>query len=327
MLIAYHSRQQKLHPIEWVEDDNALYHAHWVDLLSPTQEEEWHVQKTLGIELPTRDEMEEIEESSRLYHQNGTLYMTAVVVGGIDTNIPTNNSITFIFNSKHLITIRYADPKPFKTYMDYSLKQSLPCSTSIEICIGLLESIVDRIGDVMKSLQGKLDRISLRTFVPEQENYMTPVHANDLKQVVQDLGRHNFLSSKLRESTLSIARLLTFMKNSLKERVDKESWLRLNTLEKDVHSLSEFNNHVSAEINFLLDSTLGLINDQQNTIIRVFTIATVLFLPPTLVATWYGMNFRFMPELHWEFGYPMILCVMLLSALVPLWLFKRKGWL
>jgi magnesium transporter len=148
-----------------------------------------------------------------------------------------------------------------------------------------------------------------------------------LQAVIKRLGRANSLAGKLRESLLSIGRMLAFFRQGMGERLRNGAKARLRTLDRDVASLTEYDAQLSAEISFLLEATFGLIGLEQNNIIKVFSIAAVLFLPPTLVGTVYGMNFEHMPELHWTVGYPFALGLMVLSAIAPYYWFKHRGWL
>lgn len=293
----------------------------WIDLLHPTREEERFVEKKLEMEIPTREEMVEIEESSRFYESGGSLFMTASLVSGISQQSPSIAEVTFVLSKRWLVTVRYAELSAFRTFTGKSVRQPELHRSSDMIFASLIEGVVDRIADVLEMLQQQQNSLSTAIFSEKPED------KTDLQKVVKHLGRHNALQAKLNESLLSISRQISFVRQA------GEGWLGepargwLKTSERDVRSLGEYQAKMSDESSFLLEATLGLINIEQNSIIKVFSIAAVLFLPPTLVGTVYGMNFRHMPELEWYYGYPLALGLMVGSAALSHAWFKFKGWL
>ena len=297
----------------------------WLDLDSPTEEERRRVEAALSVVLPTRDEMKEIEPSSRLYVENGALYMTATIIAHADDPNPTANPITFILTGHTLITLRHSDPRPFLTYGMKIVKQAASCGSGEEALIGLLETIVDRIADILEKVSTELEATARQIFAAGSAG-----PDSNLQAVLKSLAREEDLTSTSRESLLGLLRVARFFAAtgegpSKKETKDHKQ--RLKTLVRDIALLNE---HVSFEltkINFLLDATLGMINIEQNRIIKLFSVAAVVFLPPTLVASIYGMNFRNMPELDWIFGYPMAIGMMILSAILPYLYFKHRRWL
>ena len=326
--------------------DNVL----WIDLLEPDRDAEGRVEQFLGINIPTREEMREIEESSRLYREGETLYITVRVLFGVDTGRPRTRAITFVLTPRCLVTVRYIDPHAFKSFADrFTKDHAAPVTTGAEVFVELLERIVDRTADVIESVENDLEHISDAIFredapdgvvtarspavgsagssiIPgndKKEDRLPPTV--DLQVLLKRLGRHNALGARIRESLLSIARLMPFL-CGMHAPLPAELRRRLETLERDVKSLSEYDSQVAQEIEFLLDATLGFINLEQNNIIKVFTIVATLLMPPTVIGSIYGMNFEHMPELHWAFGYPAALALMVLSAAVPYWYFKRRGW-
>jgi magnesium transporter len=316
--------------------------ALWIDLLDPTAEEEAAAERLLGVAIPTRQEMAEIEESARLYEERGALVMTAVVVTGIsDRRRPSTAEVTFVLTPKALATVRYADPLAFRTFAAKCRREPAAHDTSELVFLSLVESVVNRLADVIEATQAQLDALSEEVFEDDgpaevalgPDGSQAPGRARDrpprtdLQAVVKRLGRANSLAGKLRESLLSVGRMLAYFRQGTGERLRDGARARLRTLDRDVASLTEYDAQLSAEIGFLLQAAFGLIGVEQNTIIKVFSIAAVLFLPPTLVGTVYGMNFEHMPELHWTFGYPFALVLMVLSAIAPYYRFKRRGWL
>jgi len=298
-------------------------HCVWVDLLEPTLDEERAVEQFLAVEVPTREEMKEIETSNRLYEEDGALYMTATVVTKIDTERPETSAITFILVRNKLITIRYTDPLSFRRYIAYAERHAPAASSSAAILGGLLESIIERTADVLERVGADLDDLSANVFASRRRRTVS----RDLRTVMERIGRDGDLTSKARESLVSLGRLLTFVQQATAVAMPGDQRARFRTLSRDILSLSDHASFIANKLTFMLEATLGLINIEQNNIIKIFSVAPVVFLPPTLIASIYGMNFEHMPELRWMLGYPFALIVMVVSAIMPYLYFKRRGWL
>lgn len=293
----------------------------WIDLLDPSGDEIREIEKRFSIEVPTREEMQEIELSSRLYEEDGALFMTVSVLNKATSDEPQTTAITFILVKKTLITLRYADPVPFKTFIRRVNRTPSLATSSESVLFGLLEQIVDRLADIMEHAAADLEGLSNIVFAsPEDVS-----HDQDHRAVLQRIGRVGNLSGKAKDSLLNLHRLGLFL--STQTRLKKDSKTRLKTISRDIVSITEHANFIANKVTFLLDATLGMISLEQNNIIKIFSVAAVAFLPPTLIASIYGMNFDVMPELSWQFGYPLAIGLMVLSAVIPLLYFKRKGWL
>jgi len=299
----------------------------WADLVEPTLAEEKEVERFVGIEVPTREEMKEIEASNRLYEEDGALYMTLTVVTKIDTERPETAAITFILAKDRLITLRYVDPLPFRKYISYAERHASTCGSSLVVFAGLLESIVERIADVLERVGADLDDASANVFAPPAAKQKANRVNRDLRAMMERIGRDGDLLSKARESLVSLTRLLAFVQQSGAIQLAPDVRNRFRNLARDAMALSDHASFVSNKISFLLEATLGLINIEQNAIIKIFSVAAVVFLPPTLIASIYGMNFEHMPELSWQAGYPWALGLMVVSAILPYLYFKRRGWL
>lgn len=312
--------------------------AVWLDLVSPTKEEEANVQNHLGLEIPTREEMQEIEVSSRLYREAEAHYMTAPVIHHTDTTRPEATPITFILGRGALVTVRYTSPKSIDFFVARAARQVGWCTGAETVLVGLLETIVDRVADVMEKVASDLDNVSRKVFYdpaqPNGEEKSEDQTNADLQQVLRELGRCGDLTSKTRDTILGLDRMATYLgaNEALGSRKDMKA--RLKTLSRDLRSLAEHDGFLSSKVNFLLDATLGMISieqnrsmAQQNDIIKIFTVAATALLPPTLVASIYGMNFKHQPELDWEYGYYYALVLMVVSAVAPFIYFKRRGWL
>ncbi len=296
----------------------------WVDLLEPTITEERAVERLLAIDVPSREEMREIETSSRLYEENGSLYMTATVVTKIDTDRPESAAITFILSHNRLITNRYVDPLPFRRFIAYSERHPAAATNAPAILAGLLESIIERTADVLERVGQGLDDLSANVFAPAQKGV---TRTRDLRGVMERIGRDGDLTSKARESLVTLGRQLTFMQQSTAIQMPKDLNARYRSMSRDVLALADHASFLANKSSFMLQATLGLINIEQNNIIKIFSVAAAVFLPPTLIASIYGMNFEFMPELDKPWGYPVALFFMAISALLPYLFFRRRGWL
>jgi magnesium transporter len=298
--------------------------AVWIDLITPTVQEDKLVEQLLGIAVPTREEMQEIEVSSRLYVENGARYMTATLMCQSDTVSPKTTPVTFILSNHRLATVRYDDPRPF-AIVEHRLARACPVKVSGEtVLMDLLDAVIDRSADILERIAAEVDQVSRSIFEPELEG--RPPSHND---VLKALGRKGDLTSKVRESQVSVGRLLSFLANEAEGmKWAKDARLQLQSMQRDVISLSDHATYLANKITFLLDALLGIVSIQQNDIIKIFSIAAVVFMPPTLVASVYGMNFhQGMIELNWEFGYPFALTLMVLAAVVPILFFKWKKWL
>jgi magnesium transporter len=298
--------------------------AVWIDLVEPTREEDARVETYLGISIPTREEMSDIEPSELLYQEDGARYLTARVVHQVDTD-PTITGISFILKDRTMVTVRYADPKAFQMFTTRIARPNGCEPTAEAILAGLFETIIDRAADVLQATAERLDRLSDRVFEAKSD---PASRTAEFQETLRALGRHGDVVSKIRESLVSIERVLLFVSVSYRSaRVPIELREQVRTTLRDLQSMEEHATFQSQKIQFLLDATLGLVNLEQNNIIKLFSVMAVIFMPPTLVASIYGMNFKLMPELEWHLGYPMALGFMLLAGVFPYLFFRWKKWL
>lgn len=298
--------------------------AVWLDLPEPTYEETQLVETFLGIDVPTREEMQEIEISSRLYLEDGATFLTAPVLARSETDLPELTPITFILAGNRLVTLRYAEPRSFAAFSMRVQRTGSGYLHGPLVLLGLLEAVVDRAADVLEKIGLDVDTISRAVF----EHGTGVNRGTDFQAVLSNVGRKGDLTSKVRESLVSIGRLATFLSQlSLENKWSRDIRTRIKTLSRDIQSLTDHASFLASKIAFLLEATLGMIGIEQNAIIKIFSVAAVVFLPPTLIASIYGMNFEHMPELEWLAGYPWALGLMVISAFIPYWFFKRRGWL
>ncbi len=292
----------------------------WIDLIKPSREEEHFVESLVGIPLPTPDELKDIEPSSRLYADGSAAYMTASLMVKAESSLPHLTDVAFILMPDRLLTVRYAEPRSFSL-----LRLNGQCDTAAKLLGHLLETIVDRTAEILETVATGLDSLSITIFVNRKAAKRRPPRF--LEDKLLDIASQHQLVSKVRDSLVSLSRLVTFLQSQPIVRHEEDAAELCLIVARDIQSLGEHTAFVGNNITFMLDASLGLINVEQNAIIKIFSIASVVFLPPTLVASIYGMNFKFMPELGWSFGYPMALFAMLFSAIIPFLFFRWKGWL
>jgi magnesium transporter len=325
MLAAYFPRGTLLEHTKVESESEIPETAVWFDLVNPSLAEDKVVERILGIAVPTREEMQEIEVTSRLYVENGARYMTATLMCQSDTATPKTTPVTFILAGHRLVTVRYEDPRPFAIV---STKLGRACSASVSgesVLMELLDAIIDRAADILERIGAEVDQVSHDILEPEGQQADRSRSYND---ILRTIGRKGDQTSKARESLVSIGRLLLFLANEADSmRWPKEMRAQLKGMQRDVQSLSDHATYLSNKLTFLLDAMLGVVSLQQNNIIKIFSVVAVVLMPPTLVASIYGMNFRHMPELEWTFGYPAALALMAVAAALPYLYFKWRKWL
>ncbi len=299
----------------------------WIDMISPSVEDEVLIERLTGFNVPTREDMQEIEMSSRTYDEAGVLFLTAPVLATSLQDKTVSAPVSFVLAGSRLVTVRYHEPYSFVRFVESAARQVQGCSTGQAVLIGLLETIVDRLADILEG-QGRVQTdISKAIFVPKRSSKT----ATRLSNVLLRIGASEEINGMAGESLVAIQRLSGFLAaRSMPKAAGKtgtQDKVRLKTLLRDTASLQDYAGTQKQKLVFLLDATLGMINIQQSDIIKVFSVVAFVFLPPTLIASIYGMNFKHMPELDWPWGYPMAIGLMVLSAILPYAYFKRKGWM
>ena len=294
----------------------------WIDLDSPDATEEAAVETALGLGIPTRDDMQEIESSSRAYAEKGALYLTAQVLASPTGKDPEIGPVTFVVTGSRLVSIRYHSPGSIAFFAARAAGHPLGCTGGLTTFLALMETIVDRLADILEGEQRKLDGTTRAIF----EAHRPSGRMQMLAALMQRIGRAEDLNGKVEESLTTLLRLAGFLALSATMEKGTEK-ARLKTLARDIRSLQDIAAKQERKITFQLDATLGVINIRQADVIKIFSVVAFVFLPPTLIASIYGMNFDVMPELHWRWGYPMALAAMAVSALVPYLIFRWKKWL
>lgn len=311
--------------VEIPYSDQALNDLIWIDLVAPNRGEETQLENDLRIGVPTRDEMAEIEISSRLYKEGDAVFMTAILPAHSDDDEPDMQPVSFILTGHHLLTVRYHDPRAFKTFPQRAAKVAMGLNSGESVFIALLEAIVDRMADILERAGRDIDQISRQIFRHRTDEV---VEAKSLQVTLETIGRKGDLVSKIIDSLMTLDRLSGFVSQHISGKGDPAGHrVRVKTLTRDIRSITDHAGFLSQKVTFLLDATLGMISIEQNSIIKILSVAAVVFLPPTLIASIYGMNFEHMPELKWLAGYPVTIVIMVLAAILPYLFFKRKGWL
>jgi magnesium transporter len=297
----------------------------WFDLLAPTEAEESGVEALIRVDVPTLDEMVEIEDSSRLYLEEGAVFMTATLPAKAGSGHPVPSPVTFILAGSRLITVRYETTRAFETFPQRAERIDLGCSDGESVLMALLDAIVERLADILEAAGRDIETLSREIF---RRGTARESQTQDYRGVLQGVGAQGAVLSHVLASLVTLERLVAFLGAVGGQRSPgKEARVRIKSLARDTRFLADHANFLSQKVTFLLDATLGMISIQQNAIIKIFSVAAVIFLPPTLVASIYGMNFNVMPELGWLFGYPFALGLMVLSAVGSYWVFKTRGWL
>jgi magnesium transporter len=304
-----------------------LRRAVWIDLLNPSPAEERAVQQALALEIPTREEMQEIESSSRLYREDEALFLTANFLYGVDSGDYGSTPISFVLTNSCLVTVRYATPRAFTAFGARAQRQPALLQSPDAVMLHLFEQVVDRLADILEKVGSDMDRASQSTFRASQADFKMHRRNDKLKEALFTLGQVGEVTTRASETLLGLSRILTFVGAEKATAVRKENQALIKTLVRDVRSLVEHAGFLNSKAQFLLDAVLGVLNVEQNAIIKTFTVASVALMPPTLVASIYGMNFEFIPELKLAYGYPLALLLMIVSAILPILYFRRKGWL
>jgi magnesium transporter len=320
MLAAYREAEGRLIRLA---PEAALTEAVWIDLLHPTEAETAAV-NALGLDVPTLEDMEEIEVSNRLYREGGVDYMTVQLTGHSETNSPVAGPVTFILSTRRLVTVRHHETRPFETYPTRADKVGPGCQTANTVFLSLIEEIIGRLADLLESAGRSLDHVSRSVYVPGKRGQ----NQKRLEVALRQIGREAELVGHIRLALLTMDRALGFYNQTARERRGDEGLSPITAdLMRDNESLEVHTDYLSQRVALASDATLGMINLSQNGTVRIVSVVAVLFSPPTLIASIYGMNFDVMLELAQPWGYPAALGAMLASSLAAFLYFRWKNWL
>lgn len=318
MIQTYSIQNGVLHP-----NGSSLEGAVWIDLQNPTEVEENAVEAATQCDIPTEEEMREIEVSSRLYTFENATYMTAILPANSDGGDPVMGPVSFVLTQTHLISVRYHNPKVFTSFPPRAHATRQEVTDPLSVLIALMEAVIDRQADILERAAADIDAQSRTLFKPAAKK-----ERKDYQAVLEKVGLMGNLNSNIRDSLLTLDRLSGYLSQVLtKHSATNDLHERAKTLVNDVKSLTDHANFVASKITFLLDATLGMINIEQTNISKILSVAAVIFLPATLIASIFGMNFDHMPGLSSPYGFGASLGVMLVLALLTLGYLKYKNWL
>jgi magnesium transporter len=319
MLRAFDNQDDKLRIISAAKNtrlnEEEIHNALWIDLSEATKHDKQLVERLARTDLPESGEVQELESSSRFFEDEEGLHVHSLFLYPSEGRYKTAN-VAFTLQKERLISTR-ENPFPVFRLMRLRCRAGrVETQTPAQLLLTLMEYKVDHLADTIEDLYRDVDAVSHKVLQTE---------APSLEEAIDELADIEDTNGKVRLSLMDTQRAVSFLARFL--RGDSELRELCSEIYQDVESLLQHTNFVFEKVNFLMDAAQGFINIEQNKIIKTFSIASVVFLPPTLVASMYGMNFDFMPELNMQYGYPMTVCFMVLAGLLPLWYFKRKGWL
>jgi magnesium transporter len=298
--------------------------AVWIDLMDPSPEEARLVADLTGLHVPTRAELSEIESSSRLRRRGDVLYLSMPV------SLPGQpvTPLGFVLSRERLLTVRFEHLPSVEAYAASCRGADGPPGDAMEAFLSLLEHMVDRLADVLEHEGETLERAAREIFHPDRRTARRATRIDQaLRALLQQVGEAGEVGSRIRDSLLGVGRVTQYVMGSVAERITPVQHPRFETLRADIASLNDYQTYLAEKVQFLLDATLGFINIEQNNIIKVLTVVSIVGIPPTFVASLYGMNFHDIPELNWSFGYWYALALMVVTAVLPLVWFRAKGWL
>ncbi len=321
MLFAYRLVDRRL---ERLGVDAPLAEAIWVDLYRPQQAQAERVKAELAVEVPTLEDMEEIEISNRLYREDGTEVMTVIVPGHTPEGKQVSGPVTFILAGGRLVTVRHHAPRPFETFPLRADRSSTGCDTQLRLFLGLIEEIVARQADHIEAAGRALDGVAARVYAGARE----ALTAEELENALRTIGRIGEDVARVRLALLTMERMLSVFQLWNEERPEGKA-LRgiVKTQMRDIGALEVHADALAGRVGLATDTTLGMVNLSQNQTVRIVSVVSTLFLPPTLIGTVYGMNFDHMPELDERWAYPGVLVAMVASAVGSWAYFKWQGWL
>ena len=303
-------------------DRTPLDEAVWIDLISPTDEERAEVEAATGLKIPTRDDVSAIEASSRLQRIGKTLYLSTPLLSLAE--VGHLSPVGMVLTTERLVTVRFDRFGAFDLAAAHARSEGDLTSLGLFTC--LFESVIDKLADALEECAGDLDQVSRAVF--HQKNHRRNADMTEIfqRQTLAQVGRIGERASQIRDVLLGVGRIVPFVLEVRHEPAPEPIAARLKAVRQDITSLNDYESHLAAKVQFLLDAVLGFITISQNDIFKVLTVASIVGIPPTLMAGVYGMNFKNMPELSWTYGYPFGLAVIIISALIPLAWFKWKGW-
>lgn len=302
----------------------------WLDLLDPQPDELRFVEQFIKVALPADESLGDLQTATRLRFDGDTIQVFTPVVFRAAKTVLRTTTVGFIVNSHLIVTVRTERLSAFDDYVAREFKhEDGKVHGPMDVLVGLLESIVNRLSDGMEKVGADLDRVSHEIFAGklDRSNRDKPIkYEADLERTLRFIGRNGDLTSNIRDSLLGVGRLLAFVSANAADRIPPDAKAHIKTLRQDIASLNDYESRLTDKVQFLLDSTLGFISIDQNRLFKLLTVASVLGIPPTFVVGLYGMNFKNMPEYDWAWGYQWGLAMVILSIVVPAVWLRWKGW-
>lgn len=292
-----------------------LREALWIDLADPTDSERMNLDALYPPGLPSVDDVEEIEASARFYEDEHGLNVHSLFLHD-NNKRPVATTVAFIINDGQLITLHEHNLGVFRLLRLRARREPSLAQDAISLLLGLFETKVENLADRLEEVHTDLERVSAMVLAES---------GVDMEDAFDELTRQEDISGRIRLCLMDSQRALTYLLRRGHLEAEQREWVR--EILRDVDSLVPHNTFLFEKVNFLMDAAMGFINIRQSQIIKIFSIAAVVFLPPTVVASIFGMNFRIMPLLETGWGYPIALVIMLLSGIAPYLYFKSKGWL
>lgn len=328
-MLSFHSAMAK-GEIEVALDSKTIpAEVNWIDAFRPEKREIAFLERVLGIDVPTLEDLSEIESSSRLYTDKNYVFLSTPSFYHTISGMPRTTPLGFVLSKDVLLTVRFKPLKAFNHLQDALVKQCLLSPGGPGALIAIFEMIVEHIADELEGIGGALDALSEEIFSTNGSNEhrgKPRQNGEHLRAVIRKVGRTGNVAGKINDVLLGMTRMIPYVATNAADYMSADAKAKLKSLQRDIASLKDYESHLTATNQFLLDATLGLTNIDQNDIFRILTAVSVVGIPPTFITSLYGMNFRAMPELDWSFGYLFALGLIALTAIVPIVWFKRQGW-
>jgi magnesium transporter len=317
MLSAFKLDHSRLTRLELEDENDKLTTSVWVDLIEPEEGERDRVQSELGQSLATRPELEDIEASARFFEDEDGLHIHSFFFYEDADDHAGNSTVAFTIREGRLYTLRERELPAFRLYRMRARNQTLIDGNAFELLLDLFETKIEQLADEIENIYSALEKLSRVIMEGKQ--------GEEYDQALSRLAELEDIGWKVRLCLMDTQRALNFLVR--KARLPGNQLEQAREILRDIESLLPHNESLFQKVNFLMQAAMGFINIEQNRIIKIFSVVSVVFLPPTLVASSYGMTFEFMPELKWSFGYPAAIGLMILAGLAPYLYFKRKNWL
>jgi magnesium transporter len=307
-------RLEIIKSLEMLQEEKQQKNVVWIDMLRPTRKEVLEIEDMFGITFPTKQESEEIEISSRYWEENDRIEINSYFLISNESN-PYNETVSFVLQKKLLFSIRYKELNTFDEFSKRFLSTPKEFKNGFEIFSQILDIRIDADADAIENLSKEVVKLRRHVFSD---------YTNEDEEILEKISIFEDLNMKIRENLTDKQRILTSLLKSTEYRLQTDDLL---IMLKDIKSLIEHTDFNFDRLDYLQSIFLGMLNIEQNKTVKIFTIVNVIFLPPTLIASIYGMNFQFMPELGWKYGYAIAALLMVISSVTPLYIFKKKGWM